>query len=114
MRLATTLAVGVVLIAPAGCGGSQTRVTDYSVQQVKAAFKAHGLPLRQARFGPASGIVKLLHSGLEVDVDVAHTGMTEWQSGSTMVERSTSQRNLIVTWPPRYTKSVKAALRELD
>jgi hypothetical protein len=117
VRYVTTLASGAILIALCGCGAAKTRVTGYSVPQVEAAFKAHGLQLHQARFGPATGIVKLLGPGrLEVDVDVAHkrTGATEWLVASTMAERSTSQHNVIVTWQPRLTKSVKAALRQLN
>jgi hypothetical protein len=39
--------------------------------------------------------------------------MTEWLAVSTTAERDTSQGNMIVTWSPRYTKSVDAALRQL-
>jgi hypothetical protein len=109
------LALGAVVVGLCGCGGAKSQATDYSVRQVEVAFSAQGLPLRQARFGPASGIVKLLHSGLEVDVAVAHKGSGEikWLTASTMAERDTSQGNVIVTWSPRYTKSVTAALRQL-
>jgi hypothetical protein len=46
---------------------------------------------------------------------VAHKGSGEikWLTASTMAERDTSQGNVIVTWSPRYTKSVTAALRQL-
>ena len=114
MRYATILVLGAVVVGLCGCGAAKSRATDYSVQQVEAAFTAHGLPLGPTRFGPASGIVKLRGpGGLEVDVDVANKGMTEWLTVSTTAERNTSQGNMIVTWSPRYTKSVDAALRQL-
>jgi hypothetical protein len=113
VRYGAILALGVIVVGLSGCGGAKSQA-NYSVPQVETAFTAHGLPLRQARFGPASGIVKLRGpGGLEVDVDVAHKGMTEWLTASAIADRNTSQRNLIVTWAPRYTKSVNAALRQL-
>jgi hypothetical protein len=116
VRYATTFALGAILITLCGCGAAKSRATGYSVQQVKAAFKAHGLSLRQARFGPASGIVKLVGPGIEVDVAALHgTGTVSWGSGSTVVERDASKRNVIVTWwQPRHPKSVKAALHQLN
>jgi len=104
------------VIGLCGCGGAKSQATSYSVPQVEAAFKAHGLRLHQARFGPATGIVKLLGpGGLEVDVAVKHrgSGTVSWTSFSGGSERDASQRNMIVTWPPRYTGSVNAALRQL-
>jgi hypothetical protein len=112
MRYAAILALGAVVLSVSGCGATRSRAIDYSVQQVKAAFGAHGLPLRQARFGPASNIVKLLHPGIEVDVDVG-TGNVSWSSVSTEPERGASKHNVIVTWSPRYARSVRAALRQL-
>jgi hypothetical protein len=83
----------------------------------RGGVKANGLPLRRARFGPAPGIVELRHAGLEVDVDVdvkrKGTQSVTWYSGSTDAERSTATRNVIVTWPPRDTRSVETALRRL-
>jgi hypothetical protein len=109
-----TLAIGALVIGLCGCGGAKSQSSGYSVHQVQAAFTAHGLPLRRARFGPSSGVVKLRGpGGLEVDVDVAHKGMSEWLTVSAVANRNTSQRNLMVTWAPRYTKSVNAALRQL-
>jgi hypothetical protein len=39
--------------------------------------------------------------------------MTEWLAISTTAEHNTAQGNMSVTWSPRYTKSVDAALRQL-
>jgi hypothetical protein len=73
VRYATILVLGAVVVGLCGCGAAKSRATYYSVPQVETAFRAHGLLLHQARFGPASGIVKLRGpGGLEVDVDMAH------------------------------------------
>jgi hypothetical protein len=111
VRYATILVLGAVVVSLCGCGSSSRQADTYSVQQVEAAFVAHGLPLRQAPFGPASGVVKLLRPGLEVDVETA--GSPQWITIEVQSRRSTQPRNLFVDFAPRYSKPVGAALRQL-
>ncbi|HKD95231.1 MAG TPA: hypothetical protein VKB43_11040 [Gaiellaceae bacterium] len=113
MRYAATLALGAVLLALCGCGASGKAAPpppEYSVQQVEAAFRAQGLLLRQARFGPASGVVRLSYPGIEVDV-VANDA--SWISVISGGERRSELRNLTVEWEPRLDKPVRLALRRL-
>lgn len=113
VRFATAFALGAAVIGLSACGGShRARPPEYSVRQVEKAFAAHGLRLHQARFGPALGVVKLLRPGVEVDVARGSKSVS-WVSVAPTGERSRGKQNLIVTWKPRYTRSVSAALRQL-
>jgi hypothetical protein len=110
VRLVAVTLGGVALIGLCGCGAAKSRATDYSVPQVEAAFKAQGLQLRQARFGPATGVVRLRHPGIEVDVVSISARWSTITSGS---ERESDLHNLVVQWEPRFDQSVQAALRRL-
>jgi hypothetical protein len=111
MRFVATLAVGTVVIALCGCGASRKALPPtYSVHQVEAAFKAEGLPLRQARFGPATGVVRLRHPGVEVEVVSASA---RWITVTTGHERESDLHNVMVQWEPRFDQPVRSALRRL-
>jgi len=113
VRVAAVIALGVAVIGLSACGGShRSRPPEYSVQRVEKAFALHGLRLHQARFGPALGVVELVHPGVEVDV-VLGSKSVSWTSASTTAERSRVKHNLVVSWRPRYTRSVNAALGQL-
>jgi hypothetical protein len=114
VNVAKLAGVGLEVAALSACGSSHlARSHDYSVNQVKRAFAAHGIALRQARYGPATGIVKLSDHNVEVDVAHGH-GTEKWLSVSTAGLRSRAFGNVIVTYPPSQTGDVKAALRSLS
>ena len=83
------------------------------MQQVKRAFAAHGIPLRQARYGPTTGVVKLVDHNVEVDVAVGHR-TEKWLSGTIGDFDSRASDNLIVTYPRSQVRAVRAALRSLQ
>jgi hypothetical protein len=112
VTVAKLAGAGLAVAALSACGSShRVGLHDYSVQQVKRVFAAHGIPLRQARFGPATGVVELRNHKVEVDVVSAHT--TEWGTVSSGDSRNRVRRNVIVTYPPSHARAVEAALRSL-
>lgn len=113
VRLATLVGVGLAVAALSACGSShRTRLRDYSLQQVKHVFAAEGVPLRQTRFGPAKGVVKLVNHKVEVDVDVG--GATNWLTASSGDLLFTGIGNVYVNYPPSQRRAIKAALRSLE
>jgi hypothetical protein len=115
VRVVKLAGVGLAVAALSACGSSQrVRVHGYSVQQVKRVFAAHGIPLRQARYGPATGVVKLLDHNVEVDIALGH-GTEQWLlvSGGAGFG-SAAVGNVTVTYPRSHTHAVKAALRSLQ
>jgi len=76
-------------------------------------FAAHGIPLHQARYGPATGIVKLSHHNVEVDVALGH-GTEKWLSASAVDLRTRVLGNVVVSYSSSYTGAVEAALWSLQ
>lgn len=114
MNVAKLAGVGLAVATLSACGSSHVaRPPDYSVKQVKRAFGAHGIPLHQARYGPATDVVKLSNHNVEVDVALGHGTETEWLSASTVDLRSKALGNVIVAYPPSHSAAVMAALRSL-
>ena len=104
--------VGVAVAALSACGSShRVGLRDYSVQQVKRVFAAHGIPLRQARVGPAKGVVELRSHNVKVDIAADHAA--QWITVSSGHASTRVWRNVIVTYPPGDARAVTAALRSL-
>ena len=113
MRAVKLVGVGLAVATLSACGSAhRTRLHDYSVQQVKHVFAAEGIALREARYGPAVGVVKLTNRQVEVDVDTGHN-TTKWQSVTAGDLRMGAVANVIVSYPPSQMHAVKAALRSL-
>jgi hypothetical protein len=111
VTIAKLAGVGFAVAALSACGSShRVGLHDYSVHQVKRAFAAHGIPLRQARFGPAQGVVKLRNHNVEVDVASGHV---TWLTVSSGDSSTRVWRNVIVAYPPSHARAVRAALRAL-
>jgi len=111
--LMTRLAIfALVSLLLAGCGSGDTpKAHAYSVAQVRRAFLAQGVSLRQAK-GPALGVVELVHGGLTVDVVVAH-GSISWQSVEAGRAQSATSGNVSVSYSPGYGHAVRSALANL-
>ena len=111
--MARLACVGLAVAALSACGSAhRVRLADYSVRQVKRVFAAHGIPLRQTRYGPTAGVVELVDHDVEVDVAVGH-GTEKWLSGGLGDFESRASRNVIVTYPHSQVLAVRAALRSL-
>ena len=118
VALAKLAGVGFAVAALSACGSSHfAGVHDYSVQQVERVFGAHGIPFRQARYGPEAGVVKLLNH--KVEVDLVLNGAIGSSFKACVFRRfrlgpPTVLVNLVVFYPRNQMHAVKAAVRSLQ
>ena len=115
----------VVIIVGAGCGSSGVHSAThvYSVQQVEAAFAAHGIKLRKAQRQPLSRVVALdgtQRDGAQLGVLVAATvrlaNPTRLVPGLVNSRGPRAPRkhgNAVVVALPSSTVAVNAALADL-
>jgi hypothetical protein len=87
------------------------------VQEVERVFAAHGIPLRQAHYGPEAGVVKLLNR--KVEVDVVLNGADVGSCRACVFRRfrlgtPTILGNLLVIYRRNQMHAVKAAVRSLQ
>jgi hypothetical protein len=118
VTVAKLAGVGLAVAALSACGSShRVRPHDYSVQQVERVFAAHGIPLRQTRYGPEAGVVKLLNHKVEVDIVLNGADVGSCQAcvfRRFRLGRPTILGNLIVIYPRGRMHAVKAAVRSLQ
>jgi hypothetical protein len=107
--------LAVFILALCACGSANhSHRRDYSVAQVVAAFKHHGIWLRMSDQGCSDGYVCLSDGGDNVFAYVfvgPKAGSLQYLTGGS--DRQTDKGNLIVVWPRSDREQVGAAIQML-